>query len=658
MSPQAQRWRSFLLAEIDQGAWDGPAAMSACAGSDDPAAAYEAICAGRREGDPALQSSWALPHHSHPGDPPNADGVHAALSRLPQTQGLTNEEAAHSHLEAHMAAIRQAEGTNASLPDVRTLDLADEHVLTVDAAKRILGLQIMPYGVVAEHPQYGRLLFEPGCFGTPDPSAVRLRMDHEDPPTGLGVSFSESSGAARMDFQVSKTPRGDEQLTLAKDGVSRGVSIGYSDGPNRPQTKTIYGKRTTVYGPNSATLAEVSTTWRPTFSEAGVLYALNRQEGNGLVTEPQNPPVIEAGIDYERMAAAIVAANAQNTSNTKLEKALEKFDELIELQRAQIKVPAGPARKPKLYDWVEYTLRKTRGEPMPPTLLKELALDDVVTTEQPGLVPNMLIPDYQDLINQDRPFLQSTRQIAPPATGTSMLLPIITTRAVAGTQAGGQKTVLTTTATKVGTGTFAYQAVFGGADIAIQMIQRAERSFYDLLTGDMGMAYALDAEAKAIAALITGYTDSATNKHLVNSGGAMDPEDPQFGVAWYNSIHACKRPPTHIWMNAYAVGAFIDAKAPITNQPLYSNLAANFTARGGPGGFLSGLTPVYVPAMDASGDIDVIIGPASGFVWAEDPALQLTADQPSLAGRDIALVGGIFPAPRWADAFTVYNVNS
>jgi Escherichia/Staphylococcus phage prohead protease len=92
-------------ADVDNTAWDGPAAMSACAKADDPAAAYNAICAGKKAGDPALQGSHALPHHKHPGDPPNATGTSNALSRLPQTQGLTNEAAAKAHLEAHMKTI-------------------------------------------------------------------------------------------------------------------------------------------------------------------------------------------------------------------------------------------------------------------------------------------------------------------------------------------------------------------------------------------------------------------------------------------------------------------------------------------------------------------------------------------------------------------------
>jgi ATP-dependent protease ClpP protease subunit len=96
------RW---LNAAVDESAWDASKAWAAGAASDDPAVFYNAICAGKKAGDPATQAAHALPHHYHPGDPPNRHGVSAALGRLPGTHGLTNEAAARAHLEAHQSAM-------------------------------------------------------------------------------------------------------------------------------------------------------------------------------------------------------------------------------------------------------------------------------------------------------------------------------------------------------------------------------------------------------------------------------------------------------------------------------------------------------------------------------------------------------------------------
>ena len=564
--------------------------------------------------------------------------------------------------------IEEAEA--APIDGVVQLDLPTTELQTLSLDRRLLGLRIVPYNVVAEHPVYGALMFEPGAFGTVDPKQIRLRMDHDDPPTGLGASFNEQPDGAFMEFSVSKTQRGDEQLTLARDGVSRGASVGYRELSSGVRIERREGRPVRIYGPNSASLQEVSTTWQPTFDGAGVMYVLNKdKEGDGPMAEAQEAPAVGA-IDYEQMAAVTAGAidkvltaqreagrEAENES--KIAQLLAKHDELIELQRSQFNVPKGETKKPPLHNWVEYTLRRMAGDQFGPTEMKALALDDVVTTEQPGAVPSVFTADYDDLINADRPFLSSTRQIAPPRTGTSMTLPIVTTRAVAGTQAGSaEKGALTTVATKVGTGTFNYQSVFGGADISIQMINRAEPSFFDVLTGDMAMAYALDAEAKAIAALLAGYTDSATQAHAPVDGGTLDPDNLELGSAWQTSILAYKRAPDTIWLSAAAVAQFIDAKITTANMgPMYSNLAGAFTAASGTGGVLSGLRPIYVPALDDE-DVDVIVGPSRGFVWAEDPARRLTADVPEKAGRDIVLAGGIFPAPRFAHAFTTYVLAS
>jgi ATP-dependent Clp endopeptidase proteolytic subunit ClpP len=99
-------------AAADESAWDASRAWSAGAASDDPAAFYNAICAGKKTGDPATQAAHALPHHYHPGDPPNRHGVSAALGRLPGTDGLTNRAAAEAHLKSHQSAMGDAGSSN------------------------------------------------------------------------------------------------------------------------------------------------------------------------------------------------------------------------------------------------------------------------------------------------------------------------------------------------------------------------------------------------------------------------------------------------------------------------------------------------------------------------------------------------------------------
>ncbi len=100
-------------ASYDDTPWDGSAAMSAATNSSNPASALSAICAGRRSGDASKQEAHALPHHKHPGSPPNRAGVNNALARLNQTQGLTNKSAAEAHLKAHQSAWASKSDDNA-----------------------------------------------------------------------------------------------------------------------------------------------------------------------------------------------------------------------------------------------------------------------------------------------------------------------------------------------------------------------------------------------------------------------------------------------------------------------------------------------------------------------------------------------------------------
>jgi ATP-dependent protease ClpP protease subunit len=112
-------------ASVDNSPWDGGKAMSNAANADNPAGFYAGICAGKRSGDTSVQATWALPYRYTPNSAPNAAGVKNALSRLPQTQGLVNKEAAQSKLEGLMKQVNPDWEPSASLENPFGLSAED-----------------------------------------------------------------------------------------------------------------------------------------------------------------------------------------------------------------------------------------------------------------------------------------------------------------------------------------------------------------------------------------------------------------------------------------------------------------------------------------------------------------------------------------------------
>ena len=512
----------------------------------------------------------------------------------------------------------------------------DARIEVRDRSERILRMRIVPW----EKPVMSRAgpeVVMRGAFDDVDPSSVVLRLEHENPPAGRGISYESLEDGAYMEFRAAKTQRGDDILTLAEDGITRGVSVGYEDAPGGIQHYRHRGKSLRVV--HKGNLREVSTTWRPTWQEAEVL-SVRSNEGD-TVTDPVVDPVPAApAVDItpltkmlEQMAGGQAALTA-------------KIDELEERSRQQIVFPDRPDETPKAShgQWMEVVIKMLSGERVPEMQLR--ALDDIITTDNIGVVPDAVLTEFVGVIDTSRPFLSSTRRLELPSSGMSITVPVIEVRPETGVQAE-EKDDIASNQTQIGTDSFDAVTIAGGGDLSLQLLKRSSPAFLGLYLELLTESLNKNMEIKALQALYTGDTP----------GGTLDPDDANFGTAWKNGA-LVGVPPDTLWLSSTGVAQFIDAKADGTNAPLYSSIQAGFTAGQGPAGTISGLRPIYVPAMDSVGDVDAIVGPSRGFAWTEDGKYTLQVDVPAKAGRDVALVTIAWFMPLYPSAFTTYQIAS
>ena len=525
---------------------------------------------------------------------------------------------------------------------ISALDAAQDapEIEVRDAAERIIRMRIVPW----EKPvvtRAGPEVVMRGAFDGVNPSDVVLRLEHENPPAGRGISYSNESDGAYMEFRASKTQRGDDILTLAQDGVTRGVSVGYEDNPSGVQHYRHGGKSIRVV--HKGTLREVSTTWRPTWQEAEVLSV--RSEGDTTVTDVADatPATASPAVDISPIMKHLESlAGGQEQLRSKIE-AME------ERTRQEIVIPGqkGTTDEPAMSQgkWMESVIKVMTGDRLPQDQLR--TLDEIVTGDNLGVVPDAFLPNLRiGVIDASRPFLNSTRKLPLEASGMTLTVPVIETRPETGIQEN-EKDDIASNQTSITTDDFSFITIAGGGDLSIQLLKRSSPSFLGLYLELLAESYAVNCEIQALTALYTGDTP----------GGSLDPSDAAFGAAWKNGA-LLKQQVDTLWLSSTGVAQFIDAKADGTNAPLYSTIQAGFTAGAGPVGTISGLRPVYVPAMDSVGDIDAIVGPSRGFAWMEDGAYNLQVDVPSKAGRDVAIVGMIVFAPLYPAAFTTYQISS
>jgi HK97 family phage prohead protease/HK97 family phage major capsid protein len=507
-----------------------------------------------------------------------------------------------------------------------------------------------------------------GAFRGTDPGDVYLMgMDHEiglglgqdgnpvmtRPRAGRALSIEEREDGGYATFRVARTAIGDRILEEIREGLVNGVSV--EMGANRRvRTEKRNGRRTSVV--EFADLRGLSPTYKPAYAQAQVLAVRSQQEGAPVATddkatepvatpEPVQLPAVRATFDPQD-----ALANLQLGLNKITDTFGEKLERLEERARSSFDIPAlSEDQKMSFGQWAETSIKMLAGDRIPDQQFR--VWQEIVTTDNLGVVPDAYSGEIIGVIDARRPFMSTTTRIPVPASGMNLVVPKINQRPSVDLQAA-EKDEIASQKTLIGTESFGVKTYAGGGDLSLQLLRRSDPSFLELYVRLLAEAYAIETEDAAVASLITAINDGGPEPAT-----ALNPEALALGAAFETTFSAMRRAPDTIWLSSEAVGAFINALASGTNAPLYSNLAANFTAGGGTGGTISGLRPVHVPALDDKGAY-AIVGPASGFAWAEDGTYTLQVDVPRQAGRDVALVGMVWHIPWYPEAFTLYNVAS
>lgn len=253
--------------------------------------------------------------------------------------------------------------------------------------RTIVGLAV-PYGQSADIGGVYQERFAPGAIASVED--VKLFYGHEE-PIGKVVEGRDTEAGYEIVARVSDTPRGNEVLTLMRDGVLNKFSVGFIPEQSEKDGSTI--TRTKV------SLKEVSVVPFPAFAGANITE----------VREEQESPVLEAELIDEQERGSM-------SENMELE-VRSVMDEVAELRRV---VEAGQTSSApaivgaEIRSQGDFAKKLLKGDESAIALARA-ASDSGDTVALPGFVGFI-----NNLIDQNRPMVSAFSRAALPAAGLTV----------------------------------------------------------------------------------------------------------------------------------------------------------------------------------------------------------------------------------------------
>ena len=331
----------------------------------------------------------------------------------------------------------------------------------------------------------GSTLFQPGSITFGD--STKLLLEHRrESPIGFLKSYKVTDSGIDATFAIGNTTAGNDSLVEASSGLRDGFSVGVL----AEKYKNIDG----VLVISASALKEVSLVTDPAIASAKVAVAASEQEDSDAVVVSDVIPTIEGENEVETTPTVPEAA-AEPVEASKIVTTTETSRPLYFAK------PRSPIITPGNY--LEHTIRAKLGNEDSRQYV--MAADDSFTTN-PAFSPVSYVRDVAQNTNADRPVIEACGGTRPLATsGMVVSIPKITANSTAATVAEGGDPTGTTAITSAYINATVVKKM-GFQRYSVELLDRSDPSFYDIMLKNLRDAYAQATDAYVIAAITAGGT--------------------------------------------------------------------------------------------------------------------------------------------------------
>ena len=496
-------------------------------------------------------------------------------------------------------------------------------LVAADSDSRTISGRIVTWGE-AGNTSAGKTVFAKDSIAL---KPVKLFIDHNmDKPIGKVLDFETTDQGIDATFKIANTQRGNDALVEAMEGLKDGFSVGIK--------LTEYDNTDEGLIVKNSQLIEVSLVETPAIDSARVSEVAasddptHEQEGSDMTETPELQTENEVSVEAAKVEAAAVRTSAP----------------VFTAPRVDTNVTAG--------QYVAAQIKAAQGDHDARDLVA--ALEVATVSENTGMVPPNYLRDIIGVIDASRPFIDSIERAPLPASGMKIFTPKIGTQATVAQTAEGVEFDSTDT-----TVTFQEDNIvkFAGANIInVELLDRSDPSFLDLLVRELAASYAqqTDAYAAKIAVNNCGSTSGSSIYGAIAQGIADSYDVMRFTP---NRLMVAPSGGEDGIDFAGLLAAVDDSKRPLFAAAAPSN-AAGLISQGSTAGSVAGLSLVVDPNYTGDNNADKygLVYPSAAMRFHESGTVQLRANVVANGRVEIGVYGYVAVVNRYPTAFRGLSV--